>query len=295
MRKYLDPTTIARIGNLQLVARMVVEGAISGQHKSPWYGFNVEFSDHRQYMPGDELRHIDWKLFAKSDRHYVKQYEESTNLKAYLLLDRSASMAFGGGAMSKLFYGKCLVAALSYLMLHQQDSVGVATFSAELGRLVPPRSNPSHLHRILEAIDELQGEGETSLFAVAERFAQQVRRRACVILISDFLDDPEETLRGVRFLRYLKHEVILLHVIAPEEEDFPYQRVTRFVDLEDGSELVIDPKLLAQAYRERVRDFTDHLARESRHHKLDYVRMRTDRPLEEALAEFLGSRARRRR
>ena len=293
-RRYLTPATIARLSNLQLVARLVVEGATSGQHKSPFFGFNVEFSEHRRYMPGDELRHIDWRLYAKCDKYYVKLYEENTSLRAYLLLDISKSMTFGEGPLNKLQYGKCLVASLAYLLLHQKDSVGLATFSDKIHSLLPPSSKASHLHRMVEALDSGTGVGETDLFAVLRELTNTLKRRALVIIVSDFFDDEEKMITAVRHLRFLKHEVILLRVLSPEEIDFPYEEYSQFIDLEDGGELLVDPRALAAEYRQKMADHLRSFRQQLHYNRVDTELLRTDRPLEETIARFLSRRARRR-
>jgi len=293
-RRYLTPAAIARLGNLQLVARLVVEGATSGQHKSPYYGFNVEFSEHRRYNPGDELRHIDWKLFAKSDRYYVKLYEENTALRCYLLLDASASMAFGSGPLTKLEYGKCLAASLAYLLFHQKDSVGMATFGETLHELVPPSSKASHMHRMVEILERSAGTGRTALFDVLRELTSTLKRRALVVVIPDFFADPAGVLTAVRHLRFLKHEVILLRVLAPEEVDFPYEEYSRFVDLEDGDDLLVDPRALAAEYRTRMAEHLRVFRQQLHYERVDTETFRTDVALEETLARFLSRRARRR-
>ena len=293
-RRYLTPATIARLGNLQLVARLVVEGITSGQHKSPFYGFNVEFSEHRRYMPGDELRHIDWRLFGKSDKYYVKLYEENTSLRSYLLLDSSKSMNFGGGPLNKLEYAKSVVASLAYLLLHQKDSVGLATFSSEIHELLPPSSKASHLHRMVEVLDQDHGRGETDLFAVLRELTKTLKRRALVIIVSDFFDEEEKIVRAVKHLRFLKHEVILLRILSPEEIDFPYEEYSQFIDLEDGGELLLDPRALAAEYRLKMDEHLKSLRRQLNYVRVDTELFRTDSPLEESIARFLSRRARRR-
>jgi len=293
-RKYLTPAAIARIGNLQLVARLVVEGAMSGQHKSPDFGFNVEFSEHRRYMPGDELKHIDWKLYAKSDKYFVKLYEENTALRAYLLLDVSASMTFGRAGWNKLEYGKCILASLAYLLLHQKDAVGCASFSDHLHDHIAPSSKATHLGQIVGLLQNAEPSGQTDLFKVLQELVGKIRRRALVVIVSDFFDEPERILTAVRFLRFLKHEVILLRVLTPEEIEFPFESFSRFVDLEDGSELLVDPRSLATEYREAIHRHLKEFRRRCAYAHVDTELFRTDRALEESLARFLNRRACRR-
>ena len=308
--RYLPPATISRLGNLKLVARLVVEGFLAGQHKSPFFGFNVEFSEHRQYQPGDDLKHLDWKLWAKSDKYYIKQYEENTSLRCVILMDISNSMNFAsssgrgtglgqldpgandGVRVSKLAYARYLTAALSFLMLHQKDSVGVCTFSDRVHEMIFPRSTPSHLHLILEAIDRASSGEKTDCSKIIEQVAARIQRRALVIIISDFFDDYSSLMKGVRYLKYLKHEPILFQVLAPDELDLPLNDVTHFVDMEDRSNLVLDPRILRAEYRERMKKYLDEIASECNYHKIDHHLFRTSDPLELALSRFLIRRSR---
>ena len=308
--RYLPPATISRLGNLKLVARLVVEGFLAGQHKSPFFGFNVEFSEHRQYMPGDDLKHLDWKLWAKSDKYYIKQYEENTSLRCLILMDISNSMNFAsssgrgtglgqldpnatdGVRVSKLAYARYLTAALSYLMLHQKDSVGVVTFSDRIHEMIYPRSTPSHLHLILESIDKASSGEKTDCSKIIEQVAARLQRRALVVVISDFFDDYGSLMKGVRFLKYLKHEPILFQVLAPDELDLPLNDVTHFVDMEDRSNLVLDPRILREDYRARMKAFLDQIASECNFHKIDHQVFKTSDPLELALSRYLLRRSR---
>jgi uncharacterized protein (DUF58 family) len=308
--RYLSPATIVRLGNLKLVGRFVVEGFLAGQHKSPFFGYNIEFSEHRQYNPGDDLKHLDWKLWAKSDKYYVKQYEENTSLRCFILMDISNSMNFtaatgigsragaldpaspDGVRMSKLTYAKYLTAALSFLMLHQKDSVGVVTFSDTIHDMIFPRSTPTHLHHILEAIDRGTTGEKTDVSAIISEVASRIQRRAMVIVISDFFDNQEHVIRGVRYLKYLKHEPILFQVLAPDELDIPLEDVTHFVDMEDRSNLVLDPRMLRDEYRRRMRTFLDAIAQECSFHKIDHQMFQTTDPLELALSRYLLRRDR---
>lgn len=293
MSAYLSPAEIAKLANLELVARMVVAGSRTGHHKSPGHGFNVEFTEHRPYLPGDELRHIDWKHFAKTDEFFVKQYEESTSLACLVALDHSRSMAFGGGPLGKLAYSRYLAAALAYVLVHQQDAVGLALFSDALDTVVEPRSNPAHLHRILATVEADPGAERTDFPRVLEGLATQLKRRHLVILVSDFLGDPAQILHGVRQLRFLRHEVLLLQVLSPEELDFPYEGLVCFDDLEaPGERLTLDTSSLRVRYQEEFQRFREELIQGARAMKVDIELFRTDRPMEEGLARFLWGRTR---
>ncbi len=297
MKRYLSPAVIAQIGRLDLVARMVVESTLAGEHKSRFHGFNIEFAEHRQYFPGDELRHIDWKLYAKSDRYYVKQYEENTSLRAHLLLDCSRSMAYPvdeNGALSKLMYARYLAAALAYLTLHQGDAVGVIPFSDHLRQMVPPRHHPAHLQRILASMDVNDAAERTDLFRIFQEFSGHVKRRGLVIVLSDFFDDRVRLMQGLKFLRFLKHEVILLQVLTPQELDFPFEDYSQFVDLETEASLRIDPRLIREKYRGMLQRYLHDFSQECRFHRIDYALFRTDEPFELNLSRFLTMRAKRR-
>lgn len=294
MTQYLTPETIARLGNLQVVARMVVDGVMSGHHRSPHFGFNIEFAEHRPYLPGDELRHIDWKYYAKTDEYFVKQYEESTSLRGFLLLDRSRSMDFGAGPLRKLEYARYLTAALAYLMIHQQDQVGLATFSEHLDPdYVAPSASPAHLHRLLERLQADPAEDRTDVGAVMKELATRLKRRHLVLVVSDLLDEPAQILDGVRALRHHRHDVVLLQVLSPEELDFPYEGMIRFEDLEVAdSALTLDTSSLRQRYLAAMDEHRQRLVAGARSMKVDTELFRTDRSLEEGLGRYLSRRLR---
>ncbi|MEE2618973.1 MAG: DUF58 domain-containing protein, partial [Candidatus Poribacteria bacterium] len=218
---YLDPVALSRLGNMELVARLVVEGFITGLHKSPYQGFSIEFSEHRQYMPGDEVKHIDWKVYGKSDRYYVKKFEEETNLRAYIVLDASGSMnyKFSDQRLTKFQYGCYLAASLAYLMLKQRDSVSLTIFDQEIRNYIPPRSRASHLRAIISALEEAEPSGDTGISEILHSLAKRIIRRGLVILISDLLDQPTEILTALKHFRHRKHEIIVLHLIDEAERD----------------------------------------------------------------------------
>lgn len=291
---YLTPKMIAQLGNLQVVARMVVQGVLTGHHKSPAYGFNIEFAEHRPYMPGDEPRHVDWKYFAKTDSYFVKQFEESTSLRGMILLDRSASMRFGKGPLSKLEYSRYLAAALAHLMLQQHDSVGIGTFAKGLEDWVEPSRSGRHLHRLLETISASPEEDETDFSKVLEAVATRLKRRHLILVISDFLSDPEETLRGLRALAARKHEIVLFHVLSQEELDFPYDGVVRFEDLEEtGANLSVDTSTMRGLYLEEMQNFLQTLGQGAGSLQIGHEIFRTDQALEEGLGRVLAARQRR--
>ncbi len=293
MGKFLTPETIARLGNLQLVARMVVSGVLSGHHKSPHFGFNIEFAEHRSYQPGDEPRHIDWNYFAKTDQYFVKQFEESTSLRGFLLLDRSRSMSFGKGPLSKLEYARHLIAAIAYMLLHQQDRVGLGSFTDRMEAMVEPSSNPVHLHRILDSLAEASEHDETAIAAVLGDLAGRLKQPNLVVIVSDFLDEPEEILAGVRALRHRRHDVVLLPVLSPEEIDFNYDGMVRFEDLEDASgHMTVDTSALKERYKEAFENHLNTLTNGVRELGGDLEVFRTDEAMEEGLGRYLSRRAR---
>ena len=294
-RLQFDPTSLAKYGRLTMIARGIVEGFLAGVHKSPYKGFSAEFAEHRQYYPGDEIRHIDWRVWGKTDRHYVKEYEEETNLKAYLLVDASGSMAYRGRHPSKFQYAQYVAASLAYLMLHQRDAVGLAVHDHQPRQLIAPRSTSKHLLRIVNALDQTQPGGETSLAPLWHQLAGQMRQRGLVVILSDCFDELPALFRALRHFRHRRHEVILFHVLAPEEVEFPFQKWTQFRDLEaPGQKLLVDPRQLRQEYLKNFAEFQTELRRQTGRMQIDYHPMRTDEPVERALGVYLTKRQTRR-
>jgi len=237
----LTPDIISRLNNLSLKARFVVEGFIVGLHKSPYHGFSVEFSEHRAYGAGDEIRHVDWKLWGKTDRYFIKQFEEETNLKSYLLIDQSLSMTYKSGNVTKLEYAQILAASLGYLMLKQQDAVGLTLFDDEIRVNIPARSKRSHLNIILSKMQNIKPGPETTIAPVLHKTAEAIKKRGLIILISDLFDDPDEILSGLQHFRYKGHEVVVFHVLDPQELTLDFTQRTRFRDMESGEEIITDP------------------------------------------------------
>jgi uncharacterized protein (DUF58 family) len=291
-----DPTELRKYGGLTLLARHIVEGFLSGVHRSPYKGFSVEFAEHRQYAPGDEIRHIDWRAFGKTDKYFVKEYEEETNLKAYLLVDASGSMAFRGSkkAPSKFEYAQHVAASLAYLMLHQMDAVGLITLDTKVRNLIPPKANPKHLLRVLTTLEETQPGGETAMAPLWHELAgHYLKRRGMVIILSDFFDQMGPLMRALRHLRYRNHEVVLLHVLAPEELEFPYKRLTQFRSLEVGDQKVlVDARRLREDYLRNFERFRHELKKQAGKLQVDYHLMRTDEPVDRALGVYLSRRQR---
>jgi uncharacterized protein (DUF58 family) len=292
MVSYLNPEILARLEGLALRARLIVEGYVSGVHRSPFHGFSIEFAEHREYTPGDDLRYVDWKVFGRTDKFYLKQYEEETNLVCNLLLDTSESMLYqsDGAPMSKLEYAKCVAAALSYLVLHQQDSIGLATFDSEIRALSRPSSNPSQLNQVLHLMEEASAERKTETGPIFHSLAERFRKRGIVIVLSDLFDDVPSMLAGLKHLRHRRHEVVLFHVLDPAELDFPFRQVTMFEGLEQMPKLLADPPALRKAYLKEFNDFVRQLKQGCRMHRIDYVQMRTDQTFDVALSTYLASR-----
>jgi uncharacterized protein (DUF58 family) len=289
---FLDPKVLMTLSGMELKARMVVEGVVSGLHKSPYQGFSVEFAEHREYTQGDEIKHIDWRVFGKSDRLYVKRYEEETNLRCYILLDSSGSMGYRSDGMSKLEYGAHLAAALTYLMLRQQDAVGLVTFDEAIQRYIPPRNSPQHLKIILEELERLKPGNRTKVSNIFHDLAERVRRRGLVIVLSDLFDNPDEVLVSLQHFRHKKHEVIVFHLLDPYELTFPFERVTLFRGMEDGRRVLTEPSALRKKYLAQLRAFTEKLKKGCRDNRIDYFQMNTQENFGRALTRYLGTRRR---
>ena len=289
---YLDPVALSRLGNMELVARLVVEGFITGLHKSPYQGFSIEFSEHRQYMPGDEVRHIDWKVYGKSDRYYVKKFEEETNLRAYIVLDASGSMnyKFSDQRLTKFQYGCYLAASLAYLMLKQRDSVSLTIFDQEIRNYIPPRGRASHLRAIISALEEAEPSGDTGISEILHSLAKRIIRRGLVILISDLLDQPTEILTALKHFRHRKHEIIVLHLIDEAERDFPFDGTVVFRDIETGNMLSTHAGTLKASYLRQFNQFVSNYQRECGANFIDYEQISTTTKFDYALSSYLSRR-----
>ncbi len=291
-RKYLQPEMVAKLNNLSLRARMVVEGYILGLHKSPYHGFSVEFAEHRAYGPGDEIRHIDWKLFGKTDRYYVKQFEEETNLRTHLLLDTSKSMSYSSGKISKLEYSGYLAAALTYLMLSQQDAVGLVTFDTSINKFIPPRSTPTYLNTILAQLDNLNPGQNTNIGPVLHEMAERIKKRGLIILISDLLDRPESIIEGLKHFRHNKQEVVVFHILDRQEQQFNFSTRTKFRDLETGETITTEPWQIQDSYTNLIAKFQKFYRQHCRDQNIDYISFFTDESLDLALNGYLQKRQR---
>ncbi len=291
-RKYLDPAVVSRLKGIDIKARLVVEGFVSGLHRGPYKGFSVEFAEHRQYMPGDPIRYLDWKVYGKTDRFYIKEYEEETNLRAYIILDGSGSMGYASGEISKLEYGCYLAASLTYLMLKQQDSVGLLIFDTRVRKYIPPRSVGRHLHVILKELAHLEAGEETNLGGSLRELASRVKRRGLIIVISDLLDDVEGVIRGLKLFRHMKNEVIVFHILDPYEVDFPFEEELILRDMETREEIPAVPWEMREEYRKSIASWINSFRFILRQSGIDYVPIKTSTPFDVALFSYLEKRQR---
>jgi len=289
-RKYFDPEILAKIERLDLKARMIVEGYISGLHKSPFHGFSVEFAQHREYAPGDDLRRIDWKVYARSDRHYIKEYEEETNLVAYVAMDISESMRYASGRVSKLEYGSYIAASLIYLMLLQRDSVGLVLFDENVRQVIPDSSNPGHREQLIAALEAVEPTEKTDLGKALEYVGRQLKRRGMVIVISDLFGDMARLLAGLKLLRYRGHDVIVFHILDKDELEFPFQELTLFKGMEGYGDLFAEPRALRQQYLQELDAFVRRVREECVGNRIDYQQLSTAEPLDVALSSYLATR-----
>ena len=288
---YFEPSKMANLTNLSLTVRSAVEGFISGLHRSPHKGFSVEFAEHREYAPGDDLRHLDWVAWARSDRYYIKQYEQETNLRAHILLDVSNSMSYKHDAkVTKFTYACFLAACLSYLMCRQQDSVGMIAFDKNVRFHIPPASSPAHLDRIFTKLEALRPGGTTALSGTFHNLADRIAKRGLVIVISDLYDDQSEILKALQHFVYKKHQIIVFHVMDKAELEFPFTKVSSFVDMETKQKLQVDPRHVKQAYVDEINAFIERYRLECAARKIEYVLAPTSTPYDRMLLDYLARR-----
>ena len=290
-RPFLDPAVVARLGTLELKARTIVEGFLSGLHRSPFKGFSVEFAEYRQYMPGDDLSTIDWKVYARTDRHYVKKFEEETNLDCHILLDVSGSMDYGSRGLTKHEYAQCLAASLAYLMNRQRDGVGLAAFDEAIRVMLPASARTGHLRSLLITLEQVKLGTVTNVSKPLHQLADTLNKRGMVVLISDLLDDPEQVVRGLKHFQFRGTEVVVFQVLDPDEIEFPFERTTRFEDLETADEIMAVPSLVKEHYLKAIGGLLERYKRELGSAGIDYHLLRTDEPLELALMAYLSTRA----
>ena len=291
VKDYLQPSIIKKIDNLYLRAKLVVEGFIVGLHKSPYHGFSIEFSEHRPYTFGDEIKFIDWKLLAKTDKLYIKQFEEETNLKSYILFDKSSSMKYGSEDLTKFEYAKTICACLSYLMIKQQDAVGLTTFDKKIDISIPPKSKVSHLNYLLQTLDNTKINGETKISYVLHSLAESIKKRGLVILISDLIDDQEDVLEGLRHFRYKGHEVILFHIIDKKEKEFNFNSPINFIDLENNDMIKTDPRQIKADYKQAFVEFCENYKKECSKNSIDYIPINTSDSIDKTLIQYFIKRS----
>src|SRR5690606_40396636 len=289
---FIDPHVLASIDNLELRARIAVEGFLNGLHRSPHRGFSVEFTDYRHYYQGDDTRHIDWKLYGRSDKLYIKQFEDETNSRCTILLDTSASMAYASGEVSKLDYARTLAAAMAYFVMRQRDAVGLITYGDRVKELLPARYRQSHLMQILRTLVEAKAGSGTNALRPLQDLAANLRSRSFVILISDLLDDEEQSIKILQQMRSMGHEVIVFHVMDDAELNFPFQEASEFVDMESADSLLTSPGAIREQYLAAVQEFIERCRRQCQSHGVDYCLLNTSEPLDRALAAYLSRRSR---
>jgi len=289
--QYLDPEALGRLKNLSLAAKLVVEGSFSGMHKSPHRGFSVEFAEHREYTPGVDPRHIDWRVFGRNDKLYIKQYEEETSLGCYLVLDRSASMGYkSGSALTKLEYGCYLAASLAYLMTFQHDAVGLMAHDTAVRDRVPARQGPGHLRTVMETLERSRPGGETGLAETFHHLAESIKRRSLIVVISDLFDDPAALLGALKHFRHKKHDVIVFHTLDPHELTFPFDDVTKIEDMETRREVISDPRAFRKSYLDGLAKFLETIRAGCRSARIDYAVARTDLRFDAFLGTYLARR-----
>jgi uncharacterized protein (DUF58 family) len=288
--RFVDPKVLARLKDLELLARTVVDGFINGLHRAPFFGASIDFAEHRGYVPGDDIRRVDWRLYARTDRYFVKQYEADTNANFAVLLDVSKSMGFSSTGVSKLEYGKFLGACLAYLSHRQRDRVGIISFDQDIVTHVP--TSAKHFNVLLHTLDRAQPERPGRLLTVLDKMAEHFKRRSIVALVSDLYENPEALLEALKPYRYLGNDLVVFHVLDPAEIEFPYRSPSRFQDLESGEEVPVVPEVFAAQYRKLMQEHIEALKTKCSEARIDYVLMNTSQPLDEALFSYLGNRER---
>lgn len=291
--RFLEPTILSKISGMELRARTVVEGFIYGLHRSPYRGFSVEFAEYREYTPGDDTRFIDWKVYARSDRYYLKEFEEETNLNCYILLDVSGSMNYGSKGLTKLEYASYLAASLGYLIFQQKDGVGLMTFDQEIRQFIPSKSRRGHLLSILRYLDKVSASNKTELSMPLHQIAESVNRKGLIILISDLLDDPESVLDGLEHIRFRHHDLILFHIMDETELNFSFTNATKFLDMEGTAQIMAIPSLIRDTYMKNLNAHIERFKKGCGQLQIDYQILDTSKPLDFALFSYLARRSTR--
>lgn len=285
-----DPITLSKIANMELRARLVIDGVLSGIHKSPYKGSSIEFLEHKEYSPGNEIKHIDWKVHARTDKYYIKQFEEETNLKCYIFLDTSGSMGYKSTGISKFEYATTLAASLAYLLLKQSDMAGLISFSDKVQQFIPPRSRLTHLHILLNALTKLKTAGKSNISNVLKEFIEKIGRRSLIIIISDFFDDTEKIIHQLKCFQFKKNEVILFHILDPYELTFPFETITFFESMEDDRRILAEPKSIKDLYISEINRFIEQFKQVCFENQIDYWLIDSSTPLDQALIKFLTRR-----
>lgn len=291
--KYLNPSTVSKLSSFELKAKMIVEGFLLGLHKSPYHGFSIEFSQHRPYMQGDAIKDIDWKVYGKSDKFYVKQYEEETNLKCHILVDVSKSMGYKStGQISKLEYSSLLAASLSYLMLKQKDAVGITLYSNKIIKTLPPKASNNYLKELLITLNNVEPSDTTNTSDALNTYAENIKRKGIVIVISDFFDEPEKVYSALKHFAFRKHEIIVFQILDPLESNFAFDRDSIFIDLETNEEMTTQPHQIQKAYQEAMKSFLSRLKNECLNNSIEYNLIDTSMNFDKALISYLQKRSR---
>ncbi|MFN3531432.1 MAG: DUF58 domain-containing protein [Candidatus Brocadia sp.] len=285
-----DPVTLSKIANMELRAKLVVDGVLSGIHKSPYKGSSIEFLEHKEYSPGNEIKHIDWKVLARTDKYYIKEFEEETNLKCYIFIDCSGSMGYKSTGISKFEYAATLTASLAYLLLKQSDLVGLISFSDKVMQYIPPRSRLTHLHALLNALTELATAGKSNTSAILNEFVEKIGRRSLIIIISDFFDDTKKIIHQLKYFLFKKNEVVLFHILDPYELTFPFETITFFESLEDERRILADPKSMKEQYLSEINRFLEQFKQSCFENHIDYCLIDSSTPLDQAFIKFLARR-----
>ena len=288
---FLDPSVLAGLDNLELRARVVVEGFLSGLHKSPHKGFSVEFNDYRHYQRGDDMRHVDWKLYARTDKFYIKQYEDETNVRCVILLDTSASMAYSSGGMSKLNYGITLASALAYFVMRQRDAVGLITFDDQVRDYLPAKCRQPHLMRILRTLSHVESGLKTDVVKPLSDLAASLTKKSIVVLITDMLDDEERIINTLQNIRGMGNDVITFQIMDDAELNFPFNEASEFIDMEDNESYITSPAAIRKAYLENINEFLSYCRKKCQSSGVDYCLLNTAEPLDEALSSYMSKRA----
>lgn len=289
--RFIDPNILSRLSGMELRARTVVEGFISGLHRSPYRGFSVEFAEYREYTPGDDTRFIDWKVYARSDRYYLKQFEEETNLSCHILLDASASMNYSSGGLTKLQYASYVAASLGYLTFQQRDAVGLLTFDQEINHFVPSRHKKGHLLSVLRHLEKITAARQTDIAIPLHQLAETLNKKGLIILISDLLDEPAAIINGLQHFRFKGHDVIVFHIMDDAELNFPFTNATKFIDMEGAAQVLTIPTLVRETYLKNLNQHIEFLKKECNMLKIDYQILNTSKPLDFALFTYLSNRS----